>query len=169
MNFEAAFNALIGNEGNYSNDAKDPGNWTSGHCGEGQLKGTKYGISAASYPLLDIKQLTLADAMAIYQRDFWTPLNVDGNQIPEQVRFDLFDTAVNSGHDTAVKLLQQAVNVKADGNIGPITRSAIAGMPPELLDKRFSAARLLYLTRLDKFPIYGKGWVNRIANNLLKD
>ena len=69
MTFDLAFTRLIGNEGVLSMDPKDSGNWTGGKIGLGKLKGSKYGISAASYPMVDIANLTLEGAKAIYLRD----------------------------------------------------------------------------------------------------
>ena len=57
--FKQAFDLLIGHEGGYTNNPNDPGNWTGGKVNSGTLRGTKYGISAASYPTLDIKNLGL--------------------------------------------------------------------------------------------------------------
>jgi hypothetical protein len=42
--------------------------WTTGIIGKGICKGTKYFISAMTYPDLDIKNL-LDQAKAIYKRD----------------------------------------------------------------------------------------------------
>jgi len=39
MDFDTAFNYLIGNEGALSTDRKDRGNWTSGKVGVGEFKG----------------------------------------------------------------------------------------------------------------------------------
>jgi len=169
MNFEQAFTALIGNEGNYTLNHKDRGNWTGGMSGAGQLRGTKYGISAASYPAVDIKNLTLEAAKAIYFRDFWNPLFPD--ILPDIVRFDVFDTAVNSGVERAAKLLQKALGVVADGDIGPKTKAAIIAADSKTLDKRFSGQRLLFITGLpqSQWEAFGKGWVNRIAGNLIND
>jgi hypothetical protein len=55
----------------YQNDRTDAGTWTGGRVGQGDLKRTKYGISAASYPSLDVANLRLDEAKAIYERDFW--------------------------------------------------------------------------------------------------
>lgn len=167
MTFEKAFELLIGNEGLYTVDARDRGNWTDGKCGYGKLKGTKYGICAASYPGLDIRNLTLDDARGIYKKDFWDAINAE--DLPESIRFDMFDLAVNSGTGTAKKMLQIALGVKEDGKIGPQTLLAAANMDPQLLDKRLSAYRLLYLCDLKTFSSFGKGWIKRVANNLLKD
>jgi lysozyme family protein len=46
--FNIAFELTVGHEGGYSNNPDDPGNWTGGDVGEGQLKGTKYGVSGLS-------------------------------------------------------------------------------------------------------------------------
>lgn len=35
MNFDQAFDRLLGNEGGLSMDPNDPGNWTGGHVGVG--------------------------------------------------------------------------------------------------------------------------------------
>lgn len=167
MNFEKSFAALIDSEGAFTDDPRDPGNWTSGVVGVGILKGTKFGISAASYPELDIKNLTLPLAKQIYFNDFWMKISID--KLPASIAFDMFDTAVNSGKEAAAKILQRALGLNDDGDIGPKTIAGAAGLDPQLLDKRFSAQRLLYITDAKKFPTYGRGWVRRIANNLLKD
>jgi lysozyme family protein len=69
--FNESFNRLIDVEKGLSNDPNDPGNWTGGRVGAGILKGTKYGISAATYPHINIADLTVDDAKAIYWNDWW--------------------------------------------------------------------------------------------------
>lgn len=155
MDFDLAFKSVIGHEGGYVDHPSDPG-------GE-----TKYGISKRSYPAEDIKNLTLDRAKEIYRRDFWDKLHLD--DLPDQIRFDLFDAAVNSGVSTAIKFLQKACEVNADGKIGSITIGAANRIDPQALDKRLSAYRLLYLVSLRTFPTFGKGWITRVATNLIKD
>lgn len=70
-NFDHCFAFTVGSEGGYTSDSADKGNWTGGAVGAGVLKGTKYGISAAEYPTLDIANLTQADAETIYRKDYW--------------------------------------------------------------------------------------------------
>lgn len=154
-NFDQAFEKVIGHEGGYSNDKRDPG-------GE-----TKYGISKRAYPFMDIKGLTLEHAKEIYRQDYWNRLKLD--QFPECIRFDLFDAAVNSGVRAAAKMLQKACEVIPDGIIGQQTISAANSMDPEQLDSRLSGQRLLFLTELPTFPTYGRGWVKRVATNLITD
>lgn len=117
MTFDEAFRILIGHEGGYVNDPRDPG-------GE-----TKFGISKRAYPNEDIRNLTIERARAIYYRDYWIRSGCE--RAPEAMRFDLFDTAVNSGLSRAVRLLQLAAGVEDDGEIGPVTLKALRDAIPK--------------------------------------
>ena len=154
MTFDEAFEALIGHEGGYVNDPRDPG-------GE-----TKYGISKRAYPGTDIKNLTLDAAKAIYRRDYWAPAGCDS--LPAAVRFDVFDAAVNSGLGQAIRFLQTALGTKADGQFGPASQAALRAANPVTLQARYSAARLQFMTGLPGWQTYGKGWARRIASNLMR-
>lgn len=153
MNFDQAFEKLIGHEGGYVNLAADPG-------GE-----TKYGITKRSYPAEDIKGMTLDRAKAIYARDYWGPAGCDA--VPDAIRFDLFDAAVNSGTKTAAKFLQRAVGEVEDGIIGPRTLQAIRDTPSPRIVARFNGARLAYMAGLTNWPAFSRGWALRIADNLM--
>jgi lysozyme family protein len=123
LTFDTAFDRLIGHEGKFTEDPKDRGNWTTGVIGKGQCKGTKYGISAMTYPDLDIRNLTLDQAKAIYKRDWWDRINAD--DLHPAIVFQVWDFAVNAGMGTAKRKLQKAVGVAEDGIIGPMTFKAI--------------------------------------------
>ncbi|MDZ7918526.1 glycoside hydrolase family 108 protein [Rhodoferax sp.] len=163
MNFDQAFDRLINHEGGYSDDPKDPGNWTGGKCGAGVLKGTKYGIAANTYGHLDIKNLTLEQAKAIYREDFW---DIAGQAHPA-VKFQLFDAAVNHGHANAIRILQRAVKVADDGAWGKVSQAALDAMDYQDVLLRFLGHRLKFWASLQKFDTYGRGWTNRGAENLL--
>lgn len=152
MNFDKAFETVLGHEGKYSNDSRDPG-------GE-----TNWGISKRSYPGLDIKNLTQADAKAIYKRDYWDKAQCD--RLAPGLAFDFFDAAVNSGIGQATRFLQRAVGMADDGHIGPLTLAAIQRVDPEVIQARLNGHRLEFMTRLSTFNTFGKGWSNRIAKNL---
>lgn len=152
MNFDEAFERLIGHEGGYVNHPADPG-------GE-----TKYGISRRSYPGEDIKGMTLARAKTIYARDFWGPAGCDAVQ--DDIKFDLFDMAVNSGVRAAVRALQTAVGETPDGVLGPLTLQAVQSVNPTRLAARFNGERLAYMAELTNWPAFGRGWAKRIASNL---
>lgn len=152
MDFDQAFDVLIGHEGGYVNHPQDPG-------GE-----TNFGISKRSYPNTDIKTLTRDGAKAIYKRDFWSPAHCD--DLPESVRFDVFDTAVNSGVGQAIKLLQRSVGVVDDGRFGPVTLAAVKALNPASMVACYNGARLAMMTDLPTWSDFGKGWARRIADNL---
>lgn len=153
MQFDEAFTRLIGHEGGYVNDPRDPG-------GE-----TRYGISKRAYPGEDIANLSLARAKQIYLRDYWGPAGCDA--VPDSIRFDLFDMAVNSGVSAAIKTLQRTVGETADGKLGPKTLQAIQSMPGARFVARFNGARLLFMTELGTWSTFGKGWARRVAINLM--
>ena len=93
--FAACLPVTLGFEGVYSTVRADPGNWTGGKVGKGELKGTKKGIAASAYPDLDIVHLTDAEIAAIYERDYWRPIR--GDELPAGPDLMTFDFAVNSG------------------------------------------------------------------------
>ena len=159
VTFDEAFTLLIGHEGGYVNNPRDPG-------GE-----TKFGISKRSYPGEDIKRLTLDRAKAIYLSDFWIKAGCHRVELPDDMRFDLFDMAVNSGAKQAIKTLQRSVGVpesNVDGLWGKQTTSYLTRLPTWRLCVRFNAARLDFMTSLPNWPDASKGWSRRIAANLMR-
>lgn len=152
VSFSQAFNRLLGHEGGYVNDPKDPG-------GE-----TKWGISKRSYPHLEIKSLTRDDAKQIYYDDFW--LHIDADNLYDGVAWQLFDFAVNSGIQTAVRAYQRALDVADDGFFGPISYAASKAASEADQIKLILAERLEFMTRTKNWPYHGKGWARRIAANL---
>lgn len=136
----ADFNIAVGltliNEGGYENNPNDSGNWTGGKVGEGELKGTKYGISASEFPAQNIEELTVEQAQAIYKEKYWPVLY---DSIKDQFMCNkIFDLGVLFGQGTAIKILQtvlqpQFSNVKADEIFGPATLAAVNGADPHSL------------------------------------
>jgi lysozyme family protein len=143
--FEKAFQHVLKVEGGLVNHPSDPGGLT------------KYGISQRSYPYLDIRNLTVDQARAIYLKDFWLAAQCD--LMPRGIDVMLFDAAVNHGPETAKKLLQQAAGVKPDGNIGPITLSAAAGRNVLM---EFAIGRALKYSNTKNFLTFGAGWIRRV-------
>ena len=166
QDFERAFELLIGHEGEYSNTREDPGNWTGGKVGAGELKGTKYGISAASYPELDIRNLSLAEAQAIYHRDYWAKAGCP--DMTPRLAYAVFDAAVNNGVGRAVRWLQGAVGTGQDGAYGPATKAAVeraaANDPDDMkLAGEVHAQRIFFMASLDTWRDFGLGWSRRLA------
>lgn len=152
MNFNDMFTRLLGHEGGYVNDPRDPG-------GE-----TNWGISKRSYPNVDIKNLTQEKARDIYYQDFWIPLCCE--RLHDGVAWQLFDFAVNSGIGTAIRAYQRALGVADDGHFGPRSLAAAAWMSETDQIMRLLAERLDFMTRASAWQSFGKGWARRIAENL---
>ena len=152
MDFDEAFDILIGHEGGHVDHPNDPG-------GE-----TKYGISKRAYPDVNIAALTLDDAKAIYREDYWDRVRAD--ELPSELRFPLFDAAVNSGVAQSIKWLQRAVGVRDDGVIGPVTMVVVKSTTPHKNAANFLGQRLKHMTDLKNWDQFGRGWARRIASNL---
>ena len=104
-----ALKTIFVHEGGYQCQRSDSGNWTGGKVGKGVLKGTKYGISAASYPNVDIKALNLDTAAKYYLPDFWRPLQLDACK-SQGLATTFLDTGVNAGVGTAAIIMEETVN-----------------------------------------------------------
>lgn len=157
--FDGAFIAVVGVEGGYSDDPRDPGNWTGGAVGAGLLRGTKYGISAASFPTLDIAALTRRAAKAIYRQRYWD--RVAGDSLPPAVGLETFDAAVNQGVGFAAHTLQRAAATPVDGVIGPKTVAAVRACAPAGLVVEIAARRAVRYAAGD-MARYGLGWMRRL-------
>lgn len=152
MDFLTAINRILGLEGGYSNDPKDPG-------GE-----TNWGISKRSYPNVDIKNLTRDGAIGIYQRDFWQASDAD--KMPAALSYQALDFAVNSSPRISIQKLQRALGVADDGWWGPVTQAKMQAARQDTLIFLFLAERLEFMTRLSGWTRFGAGWGNRIAKDL---
>ncbi len=156
--FSKAFDLVVGHEGGFQNNPKDRGNWTTGQIGKGKNKGTKFGVSAMSYPNLDIANLSLEQAMFIYNDDYWTKAGCD--ELPKGVDYFVFDAAVNHGVSRAIKILQQAVGATPDGELGPNTKAAIRATHPREIIKNMTIVRDEFFDDLDN-KTFEDGWRKR--------
>ena len=151
--FDRAVAHVLDEEGGYVNNPNDPG-------GE-----TNFGISSRAYPHLDIKNLTRANAAKIYYDDYWRQTGEKFVHTPALALF-LFDTAVNMGKVTAVKLLQKGLGLQQDGMVGPATRAAVDKNPTSALIKLATERQLRY-TKLPTWEVFGNGWSTRVMRTLV--
>lgn len=157
MTFEEAFSLLMGYEGGYSFHPNDPG-------GETIWGITKRVAEQHGYTGL-MKDFPISEAKKIYKESYWDKVRAD--ELPDEIRYAVFDAAVNSGVERAIKWLQKALVVSPDGILGPITLQAAQTMPRSRLLVRYNGIRLKYLTDLPTWSVFGKGWARRIAGILM--
>ena len=156
MNFLTAFDKLLKHEGGYSDHAADPGGKT------------RYGVTEAVAREVgyrgDMRELPLELAQRIYKERYWDAVQAEA--LPPDVRYIVFDGAVNSGVAQSAKWLQRACGVKDDGVIGPITIRAASTLHSEGLRRRILAQRLRFMAKLPNWPAFSRGWANRICDLL---
>lgn len=152
MNFDMAFDRLMGHEGGLIDDSSDPGGLTN------------WGISQRSYPNEDIRAMTKERAKVIFKRDFWVRVNAD--KLADGVAWQVSDFAYHSGPDTAVRYLQRALGVADDGYWGPTSQAAADAANESDTIMLLLSERMDFLTRLKNWPNASRGWVRRMAKNL---
>lgn len=154
--FKKAVERVLGHEGGYVNDPRDPGGETNWGITIGTARGAGYKGS--------MKSMSRDQAIDIYEKLYWAP--IAGDKLPFAIAFQVFDAAVNHGVGNASRWLQRTVGAAEDGKIGPNTIAAAQAFDLNDQVLRFNAIRIKFYTSLSTFATYGKGWMNRVAKNL---
>lgn len=145
-------------EGLYSNDPHDEGGATM----QG-VTTSRYQQYRASKGLRtrSVRLISDTELREIYHTYYWLP--VWGDKLPEGLDMAVFDFGVNSGPTRAIRFLQKALGVRADGEIGPITLRAIEEVEDVAAQAReICTARLEWVRTLPKYWRFGRGWESRI-------
>lgn len=161
-NFPAVMEEVFAHEGGLSMLRSDPGNWTGGKVGVGELRGTNYGIASHAHPNVDIQGLTKAEAREIYRKEYWFPIK--GSSLPAGIDLVTMDASVNSGLGRGPRWTQQALGVKADSIIGPRTLAAAGASDHAAVVVKACAIRMGFLRGLRTFTTFGRGWSRRVAS-----
>lgn len=131
---------------------------------------TRYGIAQTANPGVDIANLTLNQAIEIYDKNYWQPLKLDLIK-SDSVKWKLFDIAVNMGVPTAAIFLQKSLRVKIDGVIGNETITAANSATEGLILENLEMLQIHKYARICKYNEtqykFLKGW-NRRAFSQLK-
>lgn len=133
---------------------------------------TKYGISQAAFPNLDIEGINYDAAVEIYSKTMW--VDSKANQLPRPLSALTFDMRVTSGPRNAMKILQRAVGTADDGIWGPKTKAAAeqaCGTMPKLLQTmmEFTQRRIAFYQAIAKNDQtqnkFVNGWINRAVKS----
>jgi lysozyme family protein len=164
-NWQQAFEQMLKSEGGFSDDERDNGNkLPDGRKGSTMLGVTQYNWEQhVGHQVThdQMRKLTPADVEPLYKKKYWDVVRAD--ELPSGIDYLVFDMGVNAGPGRSIKLLQTAVGVPADGGFGPITMAAVQAADPVKLIERFSQEKEAFYRSLEKFTVYGEGWLNRVA------
>lgn len=143
-------------EGPYTADPRDSGNWSSGQTGIGTLIGSNMGCGAPAtiaymartqpgFAVTAAWMRTLPrsvyDGMA--RSKYWVPLQ--GDQLPAGLDLSLFDFGWNTGIGSAAKRLQWLVGATQDGQLGPKTLDLLVTCPLAPIARALATAEAIVL------------------------
>lgn len=139
---QLALSAILKAEGwpKYTNRADDKGGPTKGGITLKTLQRHRPGAT-----IDDLKALTLPQAAAIYLTDYLTPFAAIDD---DDLWHACVDYGVTSGPATAIKALQFAARVPADGKFGRITAKAVNEGDPVALRTLVVILRLKHAGRI---------------------
>lgn len=170
--FLYAVKKSLGDEGVFSNVKADRGGKTKYGITErifleALSKGIVSGVSR-------IEDLTIPQATEIYHKMFWLPMHLD-NVRDRIVAAEIFDTGINTGPGTGIRIAQKAVNYLAgpilsvDGAMGIKTLSEInrwAVKDAEAFFKALNGFQFIHyeaIVRNDPTQLENsRGWMKRI-------
>lgn len=136
---------------------------------------TNYGITLSTFKRVskkngqtvtvdDLKALTKDQARLIYKAEYVDPFSyVTGPKL----RALVIDSAVNHGVGRSTKWLQEALGVKPDGIVGPLTEAAMIQAQSTVVYRVFLRRRIVfYGTIIKNDPsqaVFAEGWMRRVA------
>ncbi|HEX7965727.1 MAG TPA: glycosyl hydrolase 108 family protein [Gammaproteobacteria bacterium] len=134
---------------------------------------TNRGITQASYdewrhaqekPRRSVDLIEDSEIRSLYGMMYWMPGQCEG--MSPALGVCHFDWCVNHGVAGAIKTLQEALHVAADGELGPKTRAALASCDEAELQRIYNdLRRAWYRKRAHARPDQGvflKGWLARV-------
>lgn len=176
-NFERCYNVTRVYEGGKVNHKDDPG----GKTNKGVTQATFHAwLRRTGKPARDVYSITDAETQQIYHDEYWSPSGCD--ELPAGLDMVVFDTAVNSGVNRAIILLQATLNAKlpegrklaTDGSIGSKTLEAaksfgpasMPGLIEDYCNRRLAFMKAIRNKKTGKllWATFGKGWGARVGN-----
>ncbi|HBV7902443.1 glycosyl hydrolase 108 family protein [Enterobacter asburiae] len=164
--FQHALDFVLAKEGGYVNDPTDKGGETKFGISDKRdgIADGKTDVNGDGKPDTAIKDLTPEQAAQIYFRDYWQAAYC--TDWPDGISLFVFDSSVQHGVKAAIRQLQSAAGVTADGIVGPnTTRAVICADPEWLLNRCFLRRSRFYADIIKSNASQGKylsGWFNRL-------
>ena len=160
--FAAALAMVLAFEGGWSDDPFDPGGPTNKGITLATFareRGVEITHSNRASLVADLRVIPDRLVAQIYRERYWTPARCP--ELPAALAHFHFDVAVNMGVGTAIRMLQEALGVAIDGDIGPLTRQAANTRPLRDTLERYADLRRARYRSLATFWRFGRGWLTR--------
>ncbi len=157
----------LAQEGGWTEDPHDPGGPTNRGIVVADLAAHRgIAVTGATFAALREELRTIPDGLVrtIYLDRYWRPARCP--DLPPPLALFHFDAAVNHGLAGAAVLLQRALGVTADGEIGPLTRRAARESPIDPTLARYAELRRQRYRALPHFWRFGRGWLARVDATL---
>lgn len=151
-NYAACFDIVMQSEGS----AFDP----TGPSKYGILQSTLSAWLGHQATVQDVQNLTITTVSSLMEADYFA-LSGCG-QLANGLDLMVFDSSVQHGVGTAVRMLQRALGVKADTVFGPVTAAAAATSNTAKMIDAIVAQRSTLYHSLATWPQFGTGWMARL-------
>lgn len=155
--FQVCLPFVLKQEGGNDDDNRDPGGRTS----RGIIQ-REWSVWRQKHPSLnlpsDVWKAPQDQIEAIYYEQYWLPYCP---KIWPGLDLCFFDLCVNGGPVQAIKTLQRAIGVTADGHFGLVTEHALFPPGRQSVIQKYTNLRLGFYQHLRTFPVFGKGWTRR--------
>ncbi len=126
---------------------------------------TKFGVAQRPNPDVNVRSLTLLNAMEVYHRKYWLEGRCD--RVHPALAIIHFDGCVNHGVRRACRFFQRAAGVDEDGILGPRSLAAADKAGAVDMIRAISNIRTnFYHEIVRKDPsqsIFMNGWMRRIS------
>jgi uncharacterized protein (TIGR02594 family) len=167
--FARALAHVLEMEGGYGEDPYDPGGPTNFGITLAEFaswRGVRLDAGGLADLKGELKRIAPETVREIYLRRYWVPAGCAELAAPLALMH--FDAAVNQGVGTAIRFLQEAVGTVADGEIGPLTRAALARTPVDKALALYAELRRRRYRALPHFWRFGRGWLKRVDRTLAR-
>lgn len=160
--FEQCLSEVLRHEGGYVDHKADPGGATNMGITHKTLARWRNVSPWWDLPKTEIRGPTRTEASRIYRAGYWNLCRA--GELPPGIDLAVFDYAVNSGPNRAVRTLQAVLGVVVDGLVGPLTIGAATRANAAAVVNAICDRRLGFLRALSTFPTFGRGWTSRVAS-----
>ncbi|MFM9848759.1 MAG: TIGR02594 family protein [Hyphomicrobiaceae bacterium] len=167
--FDQALAHVLSLEGGWSDDPFDPGGPTNkGITLADYARERRVAVTADTFAGLKAELRAIPDRLVrdIYLTRYWRPARCP--DLPPPLALMHFDAAVNQGVSGAARMLQEALGVDIDGEIGPITLGAAHGQPLRVSIEAYADIRRRRYRSLTHFWRFGRGWLRRVDATLAR-